>query len=246
MAKKTIEGGYIKNGKRNDGRKVDQMRDVKMEVGVLKRADGSARVQMGGTIAIAAVYGPRKLHPKHLQDADTAIIRCRYQMMPFSVDERIRPGPDRRGTEISKVTRESLEPAMMLEEFPRAGVDVFIQIMQADAGTRCAGINAASLALADAGLPMRDLVTAVAAGQVEGTPVLDLNREEEDLTDCDVPVAYMAREKKITLLQTDGDVKAEDYKKIIKLAVKGCEQLHEIQRAALKKKYAAAAQATEE
>lgn len=232
--------------KRLNGRKFDQMRPVKMEVGVLNRADGSARVTMGGTIALAAVYGPRKLHPKHLQKSDRATLRVKYQMMPFSVDDRIRPGPDRRGVEISKVTRESLEPALFMEEFPKAGIDVFIQIVQADAGTRCAGINAASLALADAGIPMRDLVTAIAAGNIDDEVVLDIDRHEEDTTDCDVPVAYMPRSKKVTLLQTDGHIPTEQYKKVVRLGIEGCEQLYEMQQDALKAKYKEEAKVVEE
>lgn len=222
---------------RLNNRKADEMRPVEMEVGILNRADGSARVKMGGTIAIAAVYGPRKLHPKHLQKSDKATLRVKYQMMPFSVDDRIRPGPDRRGVEISKVTREALEPALFMDEFPRAGIDVFIQIVQADAGTRCAGINAAALALADAGIPMRDLVTAVAAGNIDDHVALDIDRVEEDTTDCDVPVAYMPRAKKVTLLQTDGHIAPEQYKKVVRMAIKGCEQLYPMQQEALKKKY---------
>ncbi len=157
--------------------------------------------------------------------------------MPFSLDYSITPVTSRRGIEISKVTREALEPALILEGFPRAGIELYVEIVQADAGTRCCGINAASLALADAGIPMKDLVTGVAAGQVDGTPVLDLTKPGEDVTDCDVPIAYMPREKKLTLLQTDGDISVEQYKKVLNLAVKGAEDLYQMQKDALKAKY---------
>lgn len=77
-------------------------------------------------------------------------------MAPFSVDDRKRPGPDRRSVEISKITSEALMPAVFLEKFPRSTIDVFIEVLEAEGGTRCAGITAASVALADAGVPMRD------------------------------------------------------------------------------------------
>ncbi|MCK5022737.1 MAG: exosome complex exonuclease Rrp41 [Candidatus Aenigmarchaeota archaeon] len=223
--------------KREDNRKADEMRPIKMEVGIIKKADGSAMVAIGDTIAIAAVYGPRELNPRHMQKSDTAILQCHYTMAPFSTKDRVRPGPSRRSKEISKVTRESLEPALFLKEFPKTTVDVFITIMQANAGTRTAGINAASLALADAGIQMRDLVTSIAAGKIGKDYVIDLKGKEEEATACDLPIAYMPREKKFTLLQMDGDITKEDMSKIIKLAVKGCEELYEHQRKALLKKW---------
>jgi exosome complex component RRP41 len=75
-------------------------------------------------------------------------------MAPFSVQERKSPAPSRREIELSKVIRESLQPSVFMEYYPRTMIDVFIEILQADGGTRCASITAASLALADAGIPM--------------------------------------------------------------------------------------------
>jgi len=222
---------------RNDGRKFDETRPIEMKVGVLKHADGSAMVRIGKTIAIAAAYGPRELNPRHMQESDRAILQCNYAMAPFSTKERARPGPSRRSVEISKVTREALEPALFLKDFPRTTIDVYIVILQANAGTRTAGINAASLALADAGIQMKDLVTSIAAGKIDKHYALDLNGEEEEITECDLPIAYMPREKKFTLLQMDGNISKDDMKQVIKLAVKGCEKLYEIQKKALLEKW---------
>jgi exosome complex component RRP41 len=177
------------------------------------------------------------MHPKHKQVSDRAVLQTFYLMAPFSTNERVRPGPSRRSQEISKVTREALEPALFLEEFPKTGIYVFIDIIQADAGTRTAGINAASVALADAGIPMRDLVAAVAAGKIEDHFVLDLGGKEEEATQCDMPVAYMPRKKQVTLLQMDGDLSPEDAKEVMKTAIKGCEIMYEKQKQALREKW---------
>ena len=115
---------------------------------------------------MAAVYGPREVHPRHLQENNKAIVQCRYNMAAFSVDERKRPGLDRRSQEISKVIAEAFESVIFVEEFPRTSIDVYIEVLQANAGTRCAGVVAASVALADAGIPMVDLLPAVAVGKV--------------------------------------------------------------------------------
>ncbi|MEE9323829.1 MAG: exosome complex exonuclease Rrp41 [Candidatus Aenigmarchaeota archaeon] len=223
--------------KREDKRNVDEMRPVKMKVGVLKQADGSAMVSIGKTIAVAAVYGPRELNPRHRRESDRAILQCNYTMAPFSTNERCRPGPSRRSVEISKVTREALEPALFLTDFPRTTVDLYIIILQANAGTRTAGINAASLALADAGIQMRDLVTSIAAGKIGKEYLLDLAGKEEEVTECDLPIAYMPREKKFTLIQMDGNISKVDMENVIKLAVKGCEELYNHQRKALLEKW---------
>ena len=166
--------------KRFDGRKFDQIRDMEAKVGVIKRASGSAMFKMGETIAYAAVYGPRELFPAFLQNPSKSRLHCIYDLLSFSVTDRKRPGPSRRSNEVSLVTTNSLEPSLDLKAYPLTGVDVYIYITQADAGTRTAGINAAALALADAGIPMRDIVASVAVGKVADKICVDLTKEEED------------------------------------------------------------------
>ena len=134
-----------KQGKRTDGRTIEQLREVKMAVGVVKNADGSVFIEFGKNKIIVAVYGPREVHPKHMAQSDRCVLRCRYHMSPFSTDTRKNPAPSRREVEISKVMREALEPALMLEDYPRAAIDVYVEVLQADGGSRCAGISAASI-----------------------------------------------------------------------------------------------------
>ena len=226
----------MKYTKRFDNRKLDEMRPMSAKVGVIKRADGSAMFQIGDTIAIAAVYGPRQLYPKFLQNPEKGILRCNYDMISFSVPERKKPGPNRRSTEIGLVTEQSLNPVVQLELFPNTVVDVFIHIIQANAGTRCAGICAASMALAHAGVPMKDLVAAISVGKVGDKIVIDLNKEEEDFEGgaTDIPVAMTPRNNEITLLQLDGEVSKEELLEALSLAKKGCEKIYKIQQQALK------------
>ena len=169
-----------KDGKRIDGRMPEEHRAVKIEAGVLANADGSAYVEIGKNKVLAAVYGPRECHPRHLQDPTKAIIQCKYNMQTYSVSDRKRPGTDRRSVEISKITAEALEKVVLTELYPRASIDVYIEILQANAGTRCAGLTAASVALADAGIPMRDIIPSIAAGKADGHVLLDLNKEEDN------------------------------------------------------------------
>jgi len=225
------------NGLRLDGRRKNELRPIKMMVGVLKRADGSAYVEMGDNRIMAAVYGPHELHPRHLQKPDRAVIRARYNMAAFSVEERKRPGPDRRSIEISKVMREALEPAIFEELYPRASIDIFVEVLQADAGTRTTGITAAALALADAGIPMRDLVAACAVGRVDGQIILDLNKMEDNYGEADMPIAIMPRKNMITLLQMDGHFTGEEFFEALELGIEGCKHIYQLQREALRAKY---------
>ncbi len=226
-----------KNGLRVDGRRLEELRPIKMEVGILDKANGSAYIEHGKNKILAAVFGPREAHPKHIALADRAVIRCRYHMAPFSTDERKSPAPSRRELELSKVIRESLEPAIMSECFPRATIDLFIEVLQADAGTRCAGITAASLALADAGIPMRELVAACAAGRIEGKVVLDLSDIEDKQGDADLPVAFMPKSNVISLLQMDGALTEEEFRQALELSTNACRKIYEMQREALRQKY---------
>lgn len=225
------------DGLRYDGRKPDELRPIRMEVGVLSNANGSALVEYGRTKVIAAVYGPRELHPRHISLPDRAVIRCRYHMAPFSTEERKNPAPSRREIELSKVIREALEAAIFTELYPRATIDVFIEVLQADGGTRTTGITAASLALADAGIPMRDLVAGVAVGKVDGVLVLDINQVEDEYGEADMPIAMMPSLGKITLLQLNGVLTPEEFKEALKLAEKGIREIYKLQREALKKRY---------
>ncbi|ADP77623.1 ribosomal RNA-processing protein RRP41/SKI6 [Methanothermus fervidus DSM 2088] len=221
---------------RKDGRAYNELRPVKIKAGVLKRADGSSYIELGSNKILAAVYGPRDPQITKIKRPDRAIIRCRYNMAPFSVEERKRPGPDRRSIEISKITAEALAPSIILEKFPRSSIDIFIEVLEADGGTRCAGITAASVALADAGIPLRDLVVACSAGKVNGHVVLDLTEEEDKEGEADVPVAIMPRTKEITLLQVDGELTPEELEKAIDLAIEGCMSINKLQKKSIERK----------
>jgi len=233
-------------GLRIDGRRLDQLRPVKLEVGLLDKADGSAYIEQGKNKILVAVYGPREAHPKHIAMPERAVIRCRYHMAPFSVDERKSPAPSRREMELSKVIRESLEPVVLTDLYPRTTIDVFIEVLQSDGGSRCAGITAASLALADAGIPMRELVAACAVGKIQGKMALDLSDAEDKYGDADLPVALVPNMGLVTLLQMDGNLTPSEFEQGLSMAMEACKTLHGMQIETLKKKYATIKDTVEE
>ncbi len=243
---KRVREGDVEKIIRHDGRAPDQLRPIRMEVGVLSNADGSALVEYGRTRVIAAVYGPREALPKHMSLPDRALIRCRYHMAPFSTAERKSPAPTRREIELSKVIREALEAVVLTELYPRTTIDVFIEVLQSDGGTRTAALTAASLALADAGIPLRDLVAGVAVGKVDGVIVLDLDEVEDMYAEADMPVGIAPSLGKIVLLQLNGVMTSQEFKQALELAKKGIAEIYRMQREVLRKKYAEAAPPVEE
>ncbi len=229
---------FDSNDKRFDGRKQDQVRPIKIQTGVIENADGSAYLEWGQNKVIVGVYGPREMIPKHQANPYRGTIRYSYRMAPFSVTDRKNPKPGRREIEISKVSGEALSAAAMLEDFPNTAIDVYVTILDSNAGTRIAALTAASVALADAGIPMRDMVTGVAVGRAGGRAVVDLDKHEEDAPDAvDMAVAMLPLSKEVVLLQMDGILSEDEFNNGIKKASEVCMQIREMQIAALKNKY---------
>jgi exosome complex component RRP41 len=223
--------------KRPDGRKIEEIRPMEAEVGIVPNADGSAMFKFGKTIAIASVYGPKKMHPQHAQDPQRAVLRCNYDLLSFSVPDRKRPGPSRRSTEISKITEWALLPSVMVEKYPGTVIDVHIKILQANASTRCAGINAAAMALAHAGVMMNDIVSSVSIGKLDKQLVVDVNKDEEDWEEgegaTDIPITVTS-EGDVSHLQLDGKISSKQLMESIEMAKKAGKEIYEIQKKALK------------
>ena len=234
--------------KRFDGREFSELRPIEAKAGVIKNAQGSGYFKIGKTIAYAAVYGPRDLFPKFMQNPTTGILRVNYNMMPFSGQGgRVRPGPNRRSKEISEVSKQALECVLDLKEYPNSVIDVFIELPQTDAGSRCAGICAASIALADAGLKMKDMISAVSCGFVDDKVVIDLDYNEEAYDHveggkegalvADIPVAMVPTTGEMSLLQLDGLISKENLAEALDMVRDACNKIKEFQIQAIKEKY---------
>ncbi|MEM1688003.1 MAG: hypothetical protein QXM04_01265 [Nanopusillaceae archaeon] len=241
---------------RFDGREYNEIRKISIELNVVPNADGSAIFKFGNTWALAIVNGPKP--GKMSAGYEEGLLRVRYDMLTFSVPDRKKPGQGRREIELSEIIKRALKPAIFLDELHGSIIDVYIQILNANAGTRTAGINAASLALALAGIPMKDLVVAIAVGKVGEKIVIDLNKDEEDYDSeklkndpekskyieyygegkaTDIPVAILPIEKKFTMIQLDGEISDRDLKKALNLALEKSIEIREIMKKEIMKIY---------
>jgi len=234
-----------KKGLRSDGRKPDQIRPLKIEAGVLHRADGSAYLEWGNNKVLCGVYGPREYNPRRFQQSDKAVVRCKYNMAAFSTSDRKRPGPDRRSQEIGKVIADAFENVILTERYPRGVIDINMEILQADAGTRCAALTAAAVALADAGIPMKGMVSACAAGKVNGVVCVDLDGPEDNFGEADLPIGINHTTGEIVLLQMDGHLSDKEYEEALDMAVAGNKEVLKSQREALMKRFNASLDAQE-
>jgi exosome complex component RRP41 len=238
--KKEVEVAYVDSkGKRLDGRKVDELRPIKITCGVIPMADGSAYLEWGQNKVIAAVHGPSECLPKHTASPYKAMVKFSYRMATFSVPDRKNPKPGRREIEISKVCGEALERVIFTERFPNTEINITVEIIDSNAGSRIAALTAASVALADAGIPMRDMVCGTSVGKAGGKLIVDLNKDEEDAPDAvDIPIAIMPNTGEIVLLQLDGILTRKEWDDAVKMAFEAAQKVYDIQKQALKAKYA--------
>lgn len=228
----------IVDGKRLDGRAVDELREIKIQVGVVPEADGSAFIEWGGNKILCGVYGPRECIPKHAANPYRAVIKCRYMMSPFaSAEEHGRSGPSRRSTELSKVIKEVFENVVLSKEYPNTQIELYLDVLQADGGTRTASITVAAVALANAGIPMTDMVSAVAVGKGGDELLVDLGKLEDNFGQSDMPLAFSAKDKKLLLVQMDGLLTKEEITKILDMAEKSADEINKMQTDALKEHY---------
>ncbi|KAJ2723822.1 hypothetical protein GGI07_002361 [Coemansia sp. Benny D115] len=215
-------------GLRVDGRRVNELRRISCRASVLSSADGSAYYEQGNTKILVAVYGPREPRTKTLLQYDHASINVEFNVAPFSTSERRkRSKGDKRLLEIAAFVKQTFEGAIQTSVYPRSQIDIYIHLLQHDGGTLETCINAATLALVDAGVSMVDYVCACTAGFVDETAVLDLNRVEESSADMPaLTVAVLPRNGNIALLQMESKLHSSKLEGVMDLAIEGCKHIH--------------------
>lgn len=188
---------------RGDSRRPDQLRPARIEIGFLRSAEGSARVQMGETVVVCAATVEERL-PGWLRGQGRGWVTAEYGMLPRSSPTRI-PREAAQGKqggrtlEIQRLIGRSLRAVTDLESFGERTITLDCDVIEADGGTRTAAVNGASVALHQAftGLvrkgtipyhPMRDLVAAVSVGMVAGKACLDLDYREDSEAGVDMNV----------------------------------------------------------
>ncbi|CAK9008080.1 unnamed protein product [Durusdinium trenchii] len=222
-------------GFRFDGRRVNEPRGIQCCVGGCGReADGYAVFELGSTKAVAYVYGPMEAKQRSQSLHDRATLSCTLSTATFATVARNfgRKG-DRQSQERSMWLQQTFESAILLEQYPRSQIRLFVQVLQAEGSPVAAAINAATLALADAGIPMRDLVVACTAGLLGRKPAMDLSREEEQAGGAAVLVASLTGSKRVSLLEVESKVPEGFFAPLYDMALQGCHAIAEQMRTCL-------------
>ena len=236
---------------RPSGRRPDQMREVRIARGYTRHAEGSVLVEFGET-KVLCTASVLERQPPHLQGLARGWVTAEYGMLPRSTNTRTdreaaRGKQSGRTQEIQRLIGRALRAVVDLERLGPRTIHLDCDVIQADGGTRTAGITGAYVALHDAvaflmkekriaASPVRDFVAAVSVGVFERAPVLDLDYAEDSACATDMNVVMTGSGG---LVEVQGTAEGEAFSReelaaMLDLAQKGIRELVAAQKAALK------------
>ena len=234
---------------RFDGRRPDELRKWSLVPNFLSHPAGSALISCGGTRVVCAVSSENRVPPwMKSQGKAGGWITCEYGMLPSATGERFKREASAgkqvgRTVEIQRLIGRSLRMAADLEKLGERTIYLDCDVIDADGGTRCAGITGAALALAmackrfsvGAENPFKELVAAVSVGIIDGVPMLDLCYDEDYRAEVDMNVVMTESGK---LVEVQGTAEGNPFSRrelneLLDLAEHGLKQIFDIQRKAL-------------
>jgi len=215
-------------GLRGDGRRAPEIRRVRCKVGVFPHADGSAYFEQGNTKCLVSVYGPHEVTRKSDAVHDKALVRCEFSTATFAAGERRVSKGNRQAVEIGILIASTFDSVIMAHQFPNTQIDIIVQVIQSDGGSLPAAINATTLAIIDAGIPMKDFVVACAASSCEGVVLCDPNYLEASAGGPLMPIALMPKTNKVVLMQMDETLDLDKFQEVLDCATKGCHKMYEV------------------
>lgn len=216
-------------GLRLDGRRPNELRRIRCRLGVFTQPDGSAYLEQGNTKILAAVYGPHQAAARK-SSHEEVVVNCQYSMATFSTGERKnRPRGDRKSQEITIHLQQTLSSAIMTELYPKSQIDIYIEVLQSDGGNFCAAINAATLALVDAGISLKEYVCACTASLGNGdVPLMDVSHLEEISGGPTLTVACLPISGSIAFMEMSQRFHLDSLSKVLECATEGCKEIRNI------------------
>ncbi|CCG84449.1 protein of unknown function [Taphrina deformans PYCC 5710] len=223
-------------GLRTDGRRWNEARHFKARISLptcASSSDGSSLVCMGQTNVMCTVSGPKEpsANLRGQVEHEKAFLNVNYSLSAFSGQERKKTGRmDKRTQEIRLSIENTFNEIVLLKLHPRSQIDITITVLQQDGGVVAAAINAVTLALIDAGIPMYTLVSAISAGSVtDGNtpiPILDTtNLEETDISWLTIATEGSGDGDKINFLQCETKMHLTAFESTLQLAVDGARRI---------------------
>ncbi|KAJ7534311.1 hypothetical protein O6H91_13G089100 [Diphasiastrum complanatum] len=194
---------------------------------------GSAYAEFGDTKVIVSIYGPRE-SKKAEAFSDIGRLNCSVKFTTFATHIRGQLSQGIEDKECSSMLYKALVGAVALHTFPKTTVDVFALVLQSGGGDLPVVISCASLALADAGIVMYDLVCAMSASSVGRQLLLDSTYEEEKGEDGGLMIAHMTSRNEVTQLTVTGQWSSTRLSEALEVCLDACVKLGEVMRTCLK------------
>jgi len=235
---------------REDGRKPDQLRNIKIVRNYQKYADGSCLIEFGNTKVLCAASIQDSV-PPHLVGTGTGWISAEYSLLPRAGSKRTprnKSISSGRTHEIQRLIGRALRAVVNLEKLGEKTVFIDCDVIQADGGTRTTSINGAFIALCDAlkkmrnagyidEIPVRSYVAALSVGIVNGEILLDLCGSEDNRASVDMNVVMTDRGRFVEIQGTgeEATFSAAELNKMLGLAKQGIAAIIKIQKDVIKK-----------
>jgi ribonuclease PH len=235
---------------RSDGRKVDSLRPLSIQLGYLAFAEGSALISLGKTVVLCAVSVEDR-QPPFLRGTSQGWVTAEYAMLPRATNTRsqresVQGRIGGRTHEIQRLIGRSLRAVVNLDVLGERTFAIDCDVIQADGGTRTASITGAYVALVQAmqklvekgtysSLPIRTPVAATSVGIVDGVPLLDLAYDEDSRAEVDFNVVMTGEGKYVETQGTaeHGTFDRREMNELLELAEKGIQDSFAVQRQVL-------------
>jgi len=241
MALKTYLDDLWDHQIRSDGRQPDELRKIYCEMGIFHpQANGSASFSIGNTKVMAAVYGPHEMRfsQKKNHNPDKMAINCEFSSACFSSNERkTTTKNDRKSIEISANLQNLVNNIVVQDSFPGSQIDVYVELIQDDGGSYAACINAVTLALVDAGIPILDYAIACTATITHSVGIIDLNSFEKGAGCAELTVGILASSGTIVVLEQSYLLQLLYLNDVIAIAIEGCKKIYQIIGDTVKQKF---------
>lgn len=227
---------------RKDGRQSKTLRAIHLQCGTISQARGSSYLEIGHTKVICAVYGPREVTKKE-DFSMYGQLQCEFRFATFASVRRRPHEPDDIQRDLSIIVQEALQPAVQLDKFPKARMDVFITVLEDDGSALAAAITCSSAALINAGIELYDTVVAASVRQFEDIKLVDPCKDEEypvvvssteAADDGQITVAFMPSINQVSSVYQVGYMSLERSNALRQLALEAAQSLYLVVRQQLK------------
>ncbi len=224
---------------RLDGRRWNELRRIHAQISTQAAADGSSYLELGNTKILVSVTGPsegRSTGPQR-SGGGAAKLEVEIALAAFSGVERRKRKTDKRTSEMEHCLKSAFEGVLLLHLYPHSTITLNIHVLSQDGSVLAACINAATLALIDAGIPMSDyLVACTAASSASSSaadnassddPLLDLNSQEE----LELPfltVGTVGESEEVAVCVLESRVRMERVEGMLAVGIEGCKRMRGI------------------